>query len=137
MFLSAPWQGRLRNSDLTYQSCLDGRLYAPDLLHGLSKAVVACERGEDVEDDKEYKGNDVDVVVDAVGCETDNAGVESKYQKEEDNSGQKPHDAQRPRRIALETHIVVGERARHRECRQLTVDGSVVLRTRVPGQEWM
>jgi hypothetical protein len=66
------------------------------------------ESGESREDDQKDKCHNVDMVIDAVRSETDDASVEPQQKEKEDQAGQQPHHAQRPRGVAFETHLVVG-----------------------------
>lgn len=80
---------------------MNGRVYRPDLFHGLAEPIMARERRKDGKDKEKHKGDDVDVVVDAVRREADDAGVEPEDEEEEHQAGQHPHHAHRPAGVAL------------------------------------
>lgn len=52
-----------------------------------------------------YKCYDVDVIINAVGSEANDAGVKSKEEEKKHDSGQRPHDAEGPRGISCEVHV--------------------------------
>jgi hypothetical protein len=51
-----------------------------------------------------YKCYDVDVIINAVGSEADDASVKSKKEEKKHDSGQRPHDTEGPRGLSCEVH---------------------------------
>lgn len=60
---------------------------------------------------RSYKRYNVNMIIEAVRCETDDSCVEAKNEKEKDQGGQHPHDTECPWTIPSETHCEMPKRS--------------------------